>query len=328
MELKAIPGTAGYSASRDGRIFNPDGIQRTEYTNGDGYLTASVKLTDGRWQTFGIHRLVALAWLECPGNPDDYTVNHIDTDVTNNDADNLEWVTVQVNNLHASLMRLVVDRPTIYMLDVDGSYSFIDNLHMAAQVLSVDIGLAWDMVRDGIEVNGSKLFPITKHTVLPDQLRKPSIGNGSDAILVEVPVKVKSISTGRILNFKSMGAAATHFGVSASHIYQAICKDRVHIFKRDYVIVKSDDEFPEVDDALKEKSLAAGGKATWGWNGITNVLYVTESASQLIKLTGLSKKAVTTRLKRDGYGEVGDWIFSYEEQSNRILERIKGSSPS
>lgn len=327
MDFRIIPGTCGFTATQDGRIFGPDGVQRAEYTNGDGYLTASVKLEDGRWQTFGIQRLVALAWIPCPGNPSDFTVNHIDTDVTNNYYTNLEWVTVQVNNLHASLMRYAVDRPTIYMVDSDGEYSYLDNLHMAGQVLSVDVSLAWDMVRDGLEVNGVKLYPITKHTIIPDQLRAETIkerdANGRQP---EVAVKVKDIETDCVLHFPTLGDAGRHYGVSASHIYQSMSIDRVRIFKRKYLIVKAEMDFPELDTATLERSISSGGKRTWGWNSKTNTLYVADSASQLVRLTGLSKKAVTTRLKRDGFGEVGDWVIAYEANSNKMVERMKGSS--
>lgn len=34
-----IPNTLGFIATTDGRILNPDGTERTQYTNGDGYKT-------------------------------------------------------------------------------------------------------------------------------------------------------------------------------------------------------------------------------------------------------------------------------------------------
>lgn len=327
MELSAIPGTLGFLASRDGIVFGPDGEKRVTYTNGDGYLTTSVKLTCGKWQTFGVQRLIALAWKECPGDPNDFTVNHIDTDITNNDERNLEWLTVADNNLHASLMRRTVERPTIYGINPAGEYFFLDNLYAAAELLAVDISLAWDMVRCGLMVGGYTLYPITNRTILPPQLRAPTIKERNSAGRVpDVPVRVKNIEDGTFLLFDTINAAARHFSVSASHICQCISGVKPRLFKRKYVIANASVEFPDTDSLVLKRNLDAAGKTTWGWNTADGNMYVTSSASQLIKLTGLSKKAVTTRLQRHGYGEIGEWVFAYEENLKPLLDRVKGSS--
>ena len=54
--------------------------------------TARVSFT-----TFYTHRLLCEAFKECPGDPKDFQVNHIDHDKLNNDLDNLEWVTASEN---------------------------------------------------------------------------------------------------------------------------------------------------------------------------------------------------------------------------------------
>lgn len=59
-----------------------------------------------------IHRLVAINFIDNPDNLP--TVNHLDGNKLNNLVDNLEWCTVEHNNLHAknnSLLQRYEDRP-------------------------------------------------------------------------------------------------------------------------------------------------------------------------------------------------------------------------
>ena len=70
------------------RILNPG-------NNGCGYLFV-ILCNNGKRKHFKIHRLVANAFLENPDNKSD--VNHKDEDKTNNNVDNLEWMTRQENN--------------------------------------------------------------------------------------------------------------------------------------------------------------------------------------------------------------------------------------
>lgn len=328
MNIKPIPGTLGFSASESGTIYGPDKEVRPQYKNLDGYSTASVKMLDGRWQTFGVHRLVALAHLPYDGDVSNLTVNHLDTNVSNNDVDNLEWVSVHLNNLHASLMRQQVEYPTIILTDAAGGKSFIDNLHDASSLLGIDRDLAWEMVRDGREVDGKRLEPFTKRTNIPPQLRKPTIyerdANGRP---VQSTVVLKDLEDGTIEIFDSMAEAALRYGVSPSHIYQCISDfKKTRLFKQRYLIVRDRDPFPDVTPEEYEEMKAPGGKQTLALNLTTNELVIFPSASSMVTMLNLSKKAVTTRLKRDGHGEVNGWLFAYQKNKQIIMDRIKSSS--
>lgn len=50
---------------------------------------------DGKQKTYSVHRLVAQTFIPNPFNLE--TVNHIDEDKTNNNVDNLEWMTMKEN---------------------------------------------------------------------------------------------------------------------------------------------------------------------------------------------------------------------------------------
>ena len=118
-QWKAIPGYEGlYEASTLGRIRTADGkvtsnngrlhrvwkqrIMKIHYTkrSKNGKQNAMVSLwKDGKRKEFLVGRLVALSW--CDGYKDGLTVNHIDGNTTNNNADNLEWVSLSENIIHA-----------------------------------------------------------------------------------------------------------------------------------------------------------------------------------------------------------------------------------
>lgn len=81
----------GRKATRLGQI-------RKQSRNNGGYCCV-VLSKNSKHKTFDVHRLVAQAFLENP-NPD-FEVNHKDGDKTNNDVDNLEWVSRSYNLAHS-----------------------------------------------------------------------------------------------------------------------------------------------------------------------------------------------------------------------------------
>jgi hypothetical protein len=84
MYVKEIPGTMGFTVSLTGEVFDKNNIQKKEYCNLDGYKTTSVLNTQGKWQTFGVHRLIALAYISYIGDVTKLTVNHINGNVQDN----------------------------------------------------------------------------------------------------------------------------------------------------------------------------------------------------------------------------------------------------
>jgi len=64
----------------------------------NGYMIVGL-WKDNKGKNFHIHRLVANAFIDNPENK--ATVNHIDSDKTNNCVTNLEWNTQSENNKHA-----------------------------------------------------------------------------------------------------------------------------------------------------------------------------------------------------------------------------------
>lgn len=114
-EWKDIPGYEGlYQASTFGQIRTCEGKttsnarfktrvwkQRVmkQKCNGSSRNDYRVELwKDGKHKTWLVARLVALTW--CDGYQDGLTVNHIDGNHMNNNADNLEWISLGDNVRH------------------------------------------------------------------------------------------------------------------------------------------------------------------------------------------------------------------------------------
>ena len=67
---------------------------------GRGYKIVTLRTIDNKPIDLLVHRLVMLTFNPIP-NPNDFQVNHIDTDKTNNNLSNLEWCTNSENMIHA-----------------------------------------------------------------------------------------------------------------------------------------------------------------------------------------------------------------------------------
>lgn len=75
----------------------------SELPDKDGYLKvrlSSLDLPKGKQHAYSVHRLVLENFKPCE-NMQDLQVNHIDGNKTNNNIDNLEWVTCEENINHA-----------------------------------------------------------------------------------------------------------------------------------------------------------------------------------------------------------------------------------
>ena len=62
---------------------------------------------ENKAKPFKVHRLVAIAFIECVGDTNLLEVNHIDGNKLNNNVANLEWCTRQENILHGYRTNLI-----------------------------------------------------------------------------------------------------------------------------------------------------------------------------------------------------------------------------
>lgn len=105
MEIRDLDftGFEGYGACCDGYIYSKRKPPyqwkiKKGFNEKNGYISATLS-KNGKHKTFSAHKLVAIAFHGEPGGK--MQVNHIDGVKSNNNADNLEWVTPSSNTIHA-----------------------------------------------------------------------------------------------------------------------------------------------------------------------------------------------------------------------------------
>lgn len=145
MKLDKLPSGTRYIG--DGFYHNPDFAtpplnELGEIRLVDGTLTKGVHPKgDGYYghRSQHVHRLVALTFHVCPGDPKDYQVNHIDGNKLNNAATNLEWCTCSENTTHAYETGLRSDNRPVLIKDLaSGEIQRFATLNGSARALGVE----------------------------------------------------------------------------------------------------------------------------------------------------------------------------------------------
>lgn len=156
---KEIEGYGGrYQVSDCGRIWNVATQQMMKpQLKKTGYYSINLMKPNKKIVTERVHRLVALYF--CPKSEGCNVVNHIDSNKTNNHADNLEWTTISGNTKHAfehneTFRKQVLDNTrkaankTILTLEVRDKDGFLVGVYKGYQETAQILGVNEKTVRN------------------------------------------------------------------------------------------------------------------------------------------------------------------------------------
>lgn len=136
--------------------------------NNRGYLTVAL-CKDNNTTNYLVHRLVAEAFI--PNTQNKPQVNHIDGDVTNNQADNLEWVTDNENKAHSSIAVGGTQRPKkkVLVREIEtGNEQVFEGLRIAERTLHLDHKSALNVLKGRQHKTKGYVLTYVQQEVMPN----------------------------------------------------------------------------------------------------------------------------------------------------------------
>jgi hypothetical protein len=310
--FKLIPGSSNFYINENGIVKDYLNNIKNTYINGDGYITVAIKLKNNNWQTFGVHRLLALTFID--NNDCKDIVNHIDGIKTNNGLNNLEWCTVKENNIHAAIINSTNLNPGLIAENLN-SVILLSNLNHAAEYFNLTIKEIWNCVKESKKIDNW----VIKHYGNADNIPKNYHKDRRSLNNIRRGLNVLDIINNDVLYFKSQHEAARYFNVNAGHINICINRNKnLTVFLKRYIIVFEGDEIANYSNKELENKLRHRGCSVLAFNVLDKNFYIYKTAKKFILDNQLSKKTVSVNLFKNNIKLTDNWLYIYLTNENEL----------
>lgn len=308
-----IPGYRNYTISKQGQVLNKKtGKLVTQQKNKRNYLSCMLPINENAnplvFRQKYIHRLMGHTFLypgdEYINNTRDLQINHKDTNMTNNNLDNLEWCTPSENVQHAVAMLHTPVAVSIEARNVNTGKVYTFPSKMACARF---FHLNKDQIQHRLNIGPTRVFP-EMIQYRRDNFDKPwpEVSNPEFESLKfgnVKPVLLKEITRdNKVSEFPKLQDLAKYLGIAPSTISQWINQPDQPVFPGCIQIKYKSDPTPwrKVEDPYLE--LAQGGiyKVIQVIDTKTNKKYVYMSAIACAKARKLLPTTLNWRLKSNG----------------------------
>lgn len=294
-----------YVVFSDGRVYSE--LQNrflSGSVNPDGYHNFRLKRRDGATLTIGRHRLLAMAFIDCPGKFEDYVVNHKNLVKGDDRLENLEWVTEWDNFRHAGELNANPKFIPIQVRDYDTKeVKYYPCMIECAR----DIGLSKDQVQYRVGLKGDIILFDRK------QYRVSSADKPWNEDPASMAVLVRNVITGKVSAFEKMTDVASALDISPASVTTWIRRDQP-VIKGFFQIKFESDRTPwrEVEDPVLELAKHDNTRPVKAYNPETKDLKRFSSAKSCALEMRIGVTTLSERLKSNGTKTYSDgYQYSY-----------------
>lgn len=304
--LEMYPGITIHS---NGRVFRDSDGKELGTSNNGGYITLTLTRKDGHRCAIGRNRLVAMAFCECPGDFNDFVVNHKDLNCKNDHYLNLEWVTQRKNIEHSAALN-----PNYQKFKAIQVRNF-DTKEIRRFACMIDAareyGLHKDLVQLRVKTEGMTLYEDRLQYRL-DQGNAPWCEEPKGTY-----VFVKDVETNDVRLFYRSYDAAKFLQVSQATVSNAINRGNQPLIRGKFLIKYEHDKRPwrVVDDVIKERMMRRRSRAIRVTDPVSGTEMLFEAAIDCAKTMGLTPTALNMRLRSGRPDKVYSDGYQYEYAS-------------